>query len=96
MRAIKALVIGMGVLILVGFIFIVVVLLNRMEKMDEPEPAFRSTVSLPAGTRIVEMQVAGETIILRLKGPEDSDSLVVLDAQTGIETGQIDFLYGEP
>ena len=90
MGAIKAVVIGMGVLILAGFVIVAVTLAVRMQEVDEPREAYRNLVTLPAGARIVETQVADDRIVLRLQAEDGSQSLLLLNAADGTERGRID------
>jgi len=89
MRAIKAVVIGMGLLILAGFVIVGVTLVMRMQEVGTPEGAFQSLATLPAGARIVETQITDERIVLRLETAAGGQSLLILNAKDGREIGRI-------
>ncbi|MCA8927063.1 MAG: hypothetical protein KDC18_03280 [Alphaproteobacteria bacterium] len=89
MGAIKAVVIGMGVLILVGFVVVAVTLVMRTQDMGTPTAAFQGLVTLPPGTRIAETRVGDGRIVLRLDGADGSQSLLILNATDGSEQGRV-------
>ena len=72
MRALKAMVIGMGVLIIIGVIVLVVLVAQRSGDQigsvvaDGKRPVAAS-VELPAGAEVMETRVGGERIVLRLR-----------------------------
>ena len=90
MGTIKAVVIGMGVLILAGFIVVAVALVMRLQDADAPSEAYRNLITLPAGARIAETQVTDDRIVLRLQAEDGSQSLLILNAADGSERGRID------
>lgn len=96
MRAIKAVVIGLGILIMAGFVVVAVTLVVRMQEVGGPDEAYRNLVSLPAGTRIVETQMAHERIVLRLQAEDGSQSLLILNADDGSERGRIELTVKQP
>ncbi len=96
MRAIKGIVIGMGVLILAGFIVIAVTLVMRTQGISELKQAYRTSVGIPHGTQIVESETDGDRILLRLAAPDGSSWLMVLDARNGEEKGRIRLLPEAP
>jgi hypothetical protein len=83
MRGLKALVIGMGVLILIGMGVIVVTVASRM-KGDEatrtaPAPGFTATRPIPAGARVVDMAAVGDLLAVRLELANGRTRLMLLD-----------------
>ena len=92
MKALKALVFGMGILIVVG-IGLVGYALSRGKQPQQPltivEVApFEATVPVPRGARLEQVTTAGDRIVLRFSGAE-GDKLVVLNAHTGEAAGTI-------
>ncbi|NFV80296.1 hypothetical protein [Magnetospirillum aberrantis] len=93
-KAIKALVAFMGVLLVAGLAVLGWGLSNTAGKVGKPRPA--ATVSdasdfgavvvpVPAGSRIEQTLVAGERVVVRLSG--GGDRLLVLDPATGRVAG---------
>lgn len=66
MAGVKALVIGMGVLLLAGFVVIVVTLINRMsgDRVDAPAEA---TLELRPGERLVDAELDGGRVLFRIE-----------------------------
>ncbi|MGY9056815.1 MAG: DUF6476 family protein [Alphaproteobacteria bacterium] len=96
MSAIKWLVIGMGALILAGFIVIAVTLATRSQG-DKPSRApFAASISLPSGTQVLETSTSDEKIVLRVQAADSSQWLVVIDNDTGAEMGRIKLLPTAP
>jgi len=68
MAGIKALVIGMGVLLLAGFVIVAVTLVNRVSSSGEAAPA-QVAFRLGAGERLVGSDLDGGRIALRIETP---------------------------
>jgi hypothetical protein len=98
MRALKVLVVVMGVLLIAGFAVVVVTIMGRMTQKAAPvapavtahlTPFGNATVTLPPDALVMEVQGAGDRILLRLDLRDGSEMLLVLDAATGSELGRI-------
>lgn len=96
MGFVKAIVIGMGVLIVVGFIVIAVTLVMRTQGLSEPEGTYRTTVSLPNGAAIAGTEVGDGEVVLRLREASGGAWLLVLDTDTGMEKGRIKLVPEAP
>ena len=86
-QALKALVIGMGVLIVIGVTVIVVTVFNRIQDrarvVEAPE---RLDVAIPAGAKLLEIVPNGQRLVLRLETP-DGDQILVVNLRSGaVET----------
>ncbi len=98
MRALKVLVVVMGVLLIAGFAVVVVTIMSRLSQRAAPPsaavaarltPFGNTTVTLPADSLVMEVQGAGDRILLRLDLKDGTEMLLVLDAGTGTELGRI-------
>jgi hypothetical protein len=98
MRALKVLVVVMGVLLVAGFTVVTITIMRRIgERATPPTPeaavhlaAFGNTsVMLPADSLVMEVEGAGDRILLRLDLANGTEMLLVLDAATGTELGRI-------
>lgn len=89
MRALKAMVIGMGVLIIVGVIFLIFAIVQKSGTGfgGEQTPVV-SSVALPAGAEIVETRVGDKRIVLRLRLANGGGRLIILDLATGRLIGE--------
>ena len=88
MQGLKALVIFLGVLIVLGLGVVVYGIATKVGKSDDAPARFsEASVALPAGYEIVEMRPHGERLYLRLEGP-DGPRILVLDAR-GRRVGEI-------
>jgi hypothetical protein len=96
MRAIKGIVIGMGVLILAGFIVVVVALIVRMQGAGTPKGVFQNSVSLPAGATVIDMQMADGDIALWVEEKDGTGWVVLVSTATGVEKGRIRLLPSPP
>ena len=104
MRALKVLVVVMGVLLLAGFAVLVVTIMSRMSQRAtpvapaaaHPVPFGNATVTLPTDALVMEVQGAGDRILLRLDLADGSEMLLVLDAATGAELGRIKLEHEKP
>lgn len=110
MKSLKALVVSMGILIVVGLIFLgygVYRNLGRPGKSASESatvlaPAgaadggyFAVDLPLPTGGKLEQMAVAGERIVLRFSTPE-GDRLTLVDPRTGHVTGTVALVPAKP
>ena len=85
MAWLKALVIGMGVLIVAGIGVVAVTLVNRMggTMSSSSAPSVPSVatgrIELPPNARIAETHVDGKTIVLRLAMPDGSSRIALYE-----------------
>ncbi len=95
MQALKVLVIGMGVLIIVGFVVVVVTLASRLSGTGKS--GFGEVpVEVPEGCNVHETQVDGDRLLLRLDGPaaRGCHQIVVVDLRAGKVQGRVRLLSG--
>ena len=81
MRALKALVIGMGVLIVVGLVTVVVTIANRT--LDTDRPPTEAAFAIPSGAEVLETALDGDRMALRLRLPGGAQAIHVFDLATG-------------
>jgi len=88
MQALKFLVIGMAVLIFAGLALVIVTIANRG---GTERPGFGDArVALPQGNAVVETAVSGDRIVLRLRGADGGQRLLLINAVTGTAIGTIE------
>lgn len=90
MRFLKALVIGMGVLIVVATTVLIVLIVHRLTAPPVPPPVTAASVLLdePAGTRIVTIAPVGDRLAVQLQGG-GPDRLLLVDPRSGAVVGRI-------
>lgn len=105
MQALKALVIGMGVLIVIAVVVLIVGVMNRPTKNTQPTaetmaappiPFTPQSILLPPGAEIAETRIGDGRIVLRLALPDGSGRLVIVDAASGQVTGTVDLKTADP
>ena len=95
MRALKALVIGMGILIVIGVVVLVYAIVDRASKTGARETmAAQSKIDLPAGAEIVETSIGDGRIVVRLSLSDGNQRLLLIDADTGDRIGAINLKPG--
>ena len=82
MRALKAAVIVMGVLIVAGIATIVVTIVQRTSGGLAPAQAQQTLLNEPDGTRIAAISATAERLAVQLQGG-GPDRVVVLDLRNG-------------
>ncbi len=102
MRALIALTVFMGVLIIAGLAVIVVTILHRMSAPKvglethlisrPPPPPDHAIIALPPGAGILGMTGVGDRLVLHVATPEGGDTLITLDPATGIVLETIDLV----
>ena len=95
MRALKALVIVMGILIVAGTAVIAVTLARRSADDGAARTGGDAAVAaprieLPAGARVVETALDGTRIALRIVLADGTERIIVIDTETGRRTGAVD------
>ena len=99
MRALKALVIFMGVVIVLGVTVIFVTIFNRLQngtlsQNASPDSGFATQVGVPAGS-LAGITADGGRIVLRYELSGGGVRLVVIDSSSGRRLGVVD-LVEEP
>lgn len=88
MRALKFLVVAMGVLIVAGTVTLVVLLVQRVGgRPTAPMPAL--SLELPGEGRILSVAGAGDRFAVLVEEPGGGTRLVFLDARTGRVVGEV-------
>jgi len=87
MRALKFLVVAMGVLIVAGTVALVVLIVQRASGLGTMAvPPI--TLDLPADARIVSVAGAGDRFAVLVDGPGGT-RMLLLDARTGRQVGEV-------
>jgi hypothetical protein len=89
MRLLKAITIGMGVLIVVATAVLVVVIARRLEGPVLVPTQTALVLDEPSGTRIAEIVAAGDRLAALLQGG-GADRIVLLDPRTGTVAGRVE------
>ncbi|MGB0630802.1 MAG: hypothetical protein ACPGRZ_08905 [Alphaproteobacteria bacterium] len=95
MRALKALVIGMAVLIFAGVVVLIIGIVDKAGKLDGETPAAAvafdaQEIPLPAGATVQETRLDGDRIVVRLALADGTARLILISASSGKQTGVID------
>jgi hypothetical protein len=92
MRALKILVVVMGVMILAGVAALGVVIAGRLSRGGAgttSQPFAASPIELPAGARIETMSTSADRLVIDLVLPDGNRRLVIIDLATGRLLGAI-------
>ena len=91
MRALKILVVVMGVMLIGGFAILVAVIAGRLGRSGNAVRSFAATtIDIPRDARIEAMTAGTDRLVLDLVLPEGRRQLVVIDLGTGTRLGTID------
>jgi len=101
MRALKLLVIVMGVLIVAGTVTIVTVIAERAGKLGQTAASSDQPVSVPAGFRVAATEISGDRVLVRLEGSEPGAAgsevrLLIFDLAHGASLRTIRLLSSSP
>ncbi|MGD9667787.1 MAG: DUF6476 family protein [Hyphomicrobiaceae bacterium] len=85
MRMLKYAVIGMGIVLILGFFIILARIVYLTSRMDASLPAGQElSIAVPAGAEVTSMSLAGNRLALHLAGPGPNErSIVVIDLASG-------------
>ena len=90
MRALKVLVIVMGLLIVAGTAVVIVTVAKRVSPAGRPASApVAASLTLPPGCNVAEMTTIGDRLALRLEGDGDCRQILLVDPATASITGHI-------
>ncbi len=92
MQALKALVIGMGILIVIGLGFVAYGLVSRASKLAPAEADLGDiSLDLPVGCAIAEARAEAGRLIVRAEGPGERgcQQILVIDLESGKILGRI-------
>jgi hypothetical protein len=81
-RALKAIVIGLGVAIAVMFTVIVVTIVTRLSGVTSRGPATEATLQIAPGERVMDVAAAGQNVVVRVAGPA-GERLLTVDPASG-------------
>ena len=94
MRALKILVVVMGVILVVGFATLVALIAGRISRGGSAATAAHgfaaAPIDIPGGARIEAMTAGPDRLILALALPEGGRQLVVIDLAKGVRLGTIE------
>ena len=94
MRALKILVVVMGVMLVVGFAALVALIAGRISRGGPAGTAAHGfgspPIDVPRGARIEAMTAVADRLILALELPDGGRQLVVIDLATGVRLGTIE------
>jgi hypothetical protein len=89
MRALKAAVVIMGVLIIAGTVTLAVVIANRLSSRTAPPVAIEASLNQPAGTRIVGVAGAGDRVAVHVTGGGLPDRILLVETARGRVVGTL-------
>jgi len=84
MRALKILVVVMGVLLVLGTAGLVIAVANRINHPPAPaKPATQTEIDLPPGARIVATEMNADRLLVRVALAEGGEELIVFSLASG-------------
>ena len=90
MRALKILVVVMGVLLVLGTAALVVAVTNRINHPPAPpKPTAPTELDLPAGARIVATEMSADRLLVRVALAEGGEELLVFSLANGARLATI-------
>ena len=95
MRLLKAITIGMGLLIVVATTVLVVVIASRLGGAVRVSTPIALVLAEPSGTRIAGIAAAGDRLAALLQGG-GADRIVLIDARTGSVAGRVELKDAAP
>jgi hypothetical protein len=91
MRALKILVVVIGVMLIGGSALLVAVIAGRLSRGTSVPRSFAATaIDIPRDARIGAMTAGADRLVLELVLPEGRRQLVVVDLATGARLGTIE------
>ena len=91
-RTLKAVVIGLGVLIVLGVVALVIGVVYRVEEMADPAPGegfAMAGVVLPQGARAISMTGEGDILSILVEDADGRQQVLTVDRRTGAVLGTL-------
>ena len=98
LRALKILVVVMGIMLVVGFAALVAVIAGRLSRGLRRPPfgsGCRRSLELPAGARIETIGVGAERLVIAIVLPDGRRELIIVDIASGRRLGNIPLRTGQ-
>jgi hypothetical protein len=99
MRALKILVVVLGIMLIVGFAALIAVIAGRLSRSgpaaNAPRAIAAAAIDIPRGARIEAMTAGADRVVLGLVLPEGGRQLLIIDLATGARLGAIE-LHAAP
>lgn len=91
MRALKLLVIGMGVVLVLGTIALIVAIANRIEhpRASPATPTASTAIDLPAGAKVSATEVSGDRLVVQLALSGGGEELLIFNLATGAQVANV-------
>jgi hypothetical protein len=96
MRALKVLVVVMGVLLVGGTAALIIAIIDRAshrraEPAASPARGFdRTVIDLPEGARVLGTEVVADRLMVRVALAEGAEALILIDPRSGARLGTIE------
>ncbi len=102
MRALKVLVVVMGVMLVGGTAALIIAIIDKASHRAAstttalaPSRGFeRATVALPEGAKVVSTEIVGDRLLLRAALAEGGEQLILLDLRNGERLGMVEVRVG--
>jgi hypothetical protein len=88
MRALKVLIVIMGVLLVLGFALLGVMVVKKIQGLDEPVKRVQE-VALPKGFEVIKIIEASERILIHLRSSNKNEEILLINAASGQEVARI-------
>ena len=91
MRALKTLVVVMGIMLIGGFAVLVAAIMSRVSRTGSPSRPFTATaIDIPREARIETMTAGSDRLVLDLLLPDNRRQLLIIDLTTGARVGTVE------
>jgi len=91
MRALKTLVVVMGIMLVAGFAVLVAAIIGRVSRGGSPPRSFSpTTIEIPREARIEGMTAGTDRLVLDLLLPDNRRQLVIIDLASGVRLGTVE------
>jgi Family of unknown function (DUF6476) len=95
LRALTVFVVGMGVIIVIGFGVVAAVIAGRMARGNAPaanvaQPFRTTAIDIPKGARVEAMTTSPDRLVVDLLLPDGERRLVIIDLVSGARVGTVE------
>ncbi len=88
MRALKVLIVIMGILLILGFSLLAVMVFKKIQGFDAPAKHAQE-LTLPKGFEVIKIMEASERILIHLRSPNKSEEILLINPASGQEVARI-------
>jgi len=89
MRALKVLIVIMGVLLVVGFTILAVMIFRKFQGIESIHAEVPQEIQLPHDFKVIDISDVSDRAVIHLRSPANEEQILIVNPQNGQEVVRI-------